>query len=129
MTDDIGHYRLHGLAPGEYFVSASLTAGLMFGQSEDRIGYAPTFYPGTGVQSEAQRVAVSVGQETQQANIPLSPTRISTISGKAVSASGKPIFRGLLMLGSMGPRRLSRHDDGHIAEARRHLSVLECDTG
>jgi hypothetical protein len=102
MTDDIGQYRLHGLAPGEYFVSASMTAGLMFGQSEDRIGYAPTFFPGTAVQSEAQRVSVSVGQETQQTNIPLSPSRISTISGKAVSASGKPIFRGLLMLGSMG---------------------------
>src|SRR5688572_7105764 len=43
-TDDIGQYRLHGLAPGEYFVSAAVTAGLMFGQSEDRIGYGQTFY-------------------------------------------------------------------------------------
>jgi hypothetical protein len=101
-TDDIGQYRLHGLAPGEYFVSAAMVAGLMFGQSEDRVGYAQTFYPGTAVQSEAQRVTVSVGQETQQTNIPLSPSRISRISGKAVSASGKPIFRGFLMLASMG---------------------------
>jgi protocatechuate 3,4-dioxygenase beta subunit len=102
MTDDIGQFRLHGLAPGEYFVSATMMAGLFFGQSEDRVGYAPTFYPGTAVQSEAQRVTVSVGQETQQINIPLSPSRISTISGKAVSASGRPIFRGLLMLSSLG---------------------------
>ena len=104
VTDDIGQYRLHGLLPGEYFVSASMTTGLMSGQSEDRIGYAPTFFPGTSLQSEAQRVTVSVGQETQHTNIPLSPGRISTISGKAVSASGKPIFRGMLMLGSLSAR-------------------------
>jgi hypothetical protein len=101
-TDDIGQYRLHGLSPGEYFVSASMMAGLMFGQSDDRMGYAPTFYPGTAVQAEAQRVSVALGQETQQINVSMARTRIATISGRAVSASGKPIFRGILMLASLG---------------------------
>lgn len=102
ITDDIGQYRLHGLSPGDYFVSASLMAGLMFGQSDDRIGYAPTFYPATAVQAEAQRVTVAVGRETQQINISMARSRISTIAGKAVSSNGKPIYRGMLMLVSLG---------------------------
>jgi Carboxypeptidase regulatory-like domain len=101
QTDDIGQFRLHGLSPGEYFVSASMLAGMMFGQSDDRVGYAQTFYPGTAVQNEAQRVTVTVGQETQQINIAMASTRISTVSGRAVSSSGKPIARGMLMLASL----------------------------
>jgi hypothetical protein len=46
---------------------------------------------------------VTVGQETQQINISMARTRISIISGKAVSASGKPVFRGILMLVTLGP--------------------------
>ena len=97
-TDDIGQFRLHGLAPGEYFVSAQMSAGLMFGQSDDRMGYGTTYFPGTAVQAEAQRVRVAVGQETSQINIAMATSRVATISGSAVSSSGRPITRGMLML-------------------------------
>jgi hypothetical protein len=103
VTDDIGQYRLHSLSPGEYYVSASLMGMLMLGQSDDRVGYAPTFYPGTAVQGEAQRVSVSVGEEAQQINFAMALTRVATISGTAVSASGKPITRGMLTLITSGP--------------------------
>ena len=99
-TDDIGQFRLHGLSPGEYFVSAQMSAGLMFGQSDDKVGYGTTYFPGTAVQTEAQRVRVAVGQETPQINITMATSRIATISGTAVSSSGRPITRGLLMLTS-----------------------------
>ncbi len=99
-TDDIGQFRLHGLSPGEYFVSAQMSAGLMFGQSDDKVGYGTTYFPGTAVQTEAQRVRVAVGQETPQINITMATSRIATISGTAVSSSGRPITRGFLMLAS-----------------------------
>jgi hypothetical protein len=103
-TDDIGQFRLHGLSPGEYVVSAQMSPGIMmFGQSDDRVGYATTFYPGTAVQTEAQRVTVTVGRETDQINIAMASSRVATISGTAVSASGKPIVRGMLMLMAMSP--------------------------
>jgi Carboxypeptidase regulatory-like domain len=102
QTDDIGQFRLHGLAPGEYFVAAAMSPGvMMFGQSDDRVGYTTTFYPGTAVQSEAQRVSVAVGRETDQINMTMASSRIATISGTAVSSSGKPIVRGMLMLTAM----------------------------
>ena len=99
-TDDIGQFRLHGLSPGEYFVSAQMQAGLMFGQSDDRIGYGTTYFPGTAVQTEAQRVSVALGRETSQINITMATSRIATISGTAVNSSGRAISRGILMLTS-----------------------------
>jgi hypothetical protein len=99
-TDDIGQFRLHGLSPGEYFVSAQMQAGLMFGQSDDRVGYGTTYFPGTAVQTEAQRVSVALGRETSQINITMATSRIATISGNAVSATGRPVTRGILMLTS-----------------------------
>jgi hypothetical protein len=99
-TDDIGQFRLHGLSPGEYFVSAQMSAGLMFGQSDDKVGYGTTYFPGTAVQTEAQRVRVAVGRETSQINITMATSRIATISGTAVSSSGRAISRGILMLTS-----------------------------
>ena len=77
-----------------------MSAGLMFGQSDDKVGYGTTYFPGTAVQTEAQRVRVAVGQETPQINITMATSRIATISGTAVSSSGRPITRGLLMLTS-----------------------------
>ena len=100
MTDDIGQFRLHGLSPGEYFISAQMSPGLMFGQSDDKVGYGTTYFPGTAVQAEAQRVRVAVGQETAQINIAMATSRVATISGTAVSSSGRPVTRGLLMLSS-----------------------------
>ncbi len=49
-TDDQGHYRLFGLPPGEYYVSAMLRSG--GGEVTDPMGgepsgYAGTYYPGT----------------------------------------------------------------------------------
>jgi carboxypeptidase family protein len=99
-TDDIGQFRLHGLSPGEYFVSAQMQAGLMFGQSDDRVGYGTTYFPGTAVQTEGQRVSVALGRETSQINITMATSRIATISGTAVSSSGRAITRGILMLSS-----------------------------
>ncbi len=99
-TDDIGQFRLHGLTPGDYFISAQMSTGLMFGQSDDRVGYGTTYFPGTAVESEAQRVRVAVGQETAQINITMATSRVATITGSAVNSAGKPISRGLLMLRS-----------------------------
>lgn len=102
-TDDIGQYRLHGLPPGDYYVAAAMMGGLMIGQSDDRVGYAQTLYPGTAVQAEAERVSITEGQEAPQVNFAMAPTRVATISGTAVNSSGRPISRGMLTLISTSP--------------------------
>jgi len=101
LTDDIGQFRLHGLSPGDYVISAATSFGLLFGSSDDRTGYATTYYPGTLSAIEAQRVRVSEGQEIPQITFNMAATRIATISGTAVNSSGKPITRGFISLATL----------------------------
>jgi hypothetical protein len=85
-TDDTGAFRLYGLAPGDYYVSARSRANPLE-QPGDTSGFAPTYYPGTGNASEAQRVTVGAGEEVS-IGFSLLPVRLVRISGTAVSQSG-----------------------------------------
>ena len=63
-TDDHGEIRLSGLAPGEYFVSAS--PGPFAGPPPSvapREHEVLTFYPGADTDAEAQPVTVGIGDE------------------------------------------------------------------
>ena len=94
-TDDTGSFRLYGLAPGEYYVSAvNRTSPLE--QGGDTAGFAPTYYPGTGNVNEAQRVVVGAGEEVS-VGFALLPVRLVRISGTVVSQSGE-IGGGMVQL-------------------------------
>ena len=108
-TNDLGQFRIYGLAPGEYYVSATLrtmdtmvmdimgTQGGPTGSNQNS-GYAPTYYPGTPSPSEAQRVSVGIGQELSSVDISLQPVRLAKITGTAVSSEGKPMGGAMIML-------------------------------
>jgi hypothetical protein len=91
MTNDIGEFRIFGLPPGQYYLSATLRGGMgamMDAASEDRSGYAPTYYPGTPNVGEAQRINVALGQSISDISMALVQTRTARISGTAVEWSG-----------------------------------------
>lgn len=102
-TNDIGEYRMYGLAPGQYYITAqqqqqafqfiggpnNQTEG-----AEARNGYARTYYPGTADLSRAQKITVGIAQTFTEMNIMLLPTRLATISGVAVDQQGQPLGRG-----------------------------------
>jgi len=62
-----------------------------FDSSDDRAGYAPTYFPGTPNIAEAQRVTVAVGQTVTDLNMTLIPTRLARISGTAVDSQGRAV--------------------------------------
>ena len=98
-TNDIGEYRLFGVAPGQYFVSATMRFfNFSDAASDDRSGYAPTYYGGTTNVNDAQRITLTVGQQLNDINIALAPTQLARISGTAVSSDGKPLVGGFLTL-------------------------------
>ena len=99
-TNDIGEYRIFGLAPGQYFLSAAQQSGamMMADTSDDRSGYAPTYYPGTPDASQAQRITIGMGQTVTDINLALVPTRTARISGTAVDSNGKPLAGGIVMV-------------------------------
>lgn len=99
QTNDIGEFRLFGLSPGNYYVSATWrnTMG-MGGDIDDRTGYAPTYYPGTPNSAEAQRITVGVGQTVSDINISLVSTKTARISGTVIDSQGLPVTRGTVMV-------------------------------
>jgi hypothetical protein len=97
QSNDIGVYRVFGLPPGEYIVSATLGSRDFGEQDQDASGYAPTYYPGTPNVAEAQRVAVAVGQEAG-ADFQLVPARLSKISGTVTDSTGRPLGSGSVAL-------------------------------
>jgi hypothetical protein len=107
-TNDLGEFRLFGLAPADYYVSVTVRAGNPIDDSTDRTGYAPTYYPSTPDLSAAQRISVSTGQTVTNIELMLVPTRVARVSGFLVDASGAPARGGsvsasLREMGFMGP--------------------------
>jgi len=98
QTNDVGEYRLFGLSPGEYYVSATIRNLNFAGDaSDDHTGYAPTYYPGTANGPEAQRVTVQVGQSLSEVNITLVAARTATITGTVIDSEGRPVLQGNVM--------------------------------
>jgi len=93
MTNDIGEFRLFAIPPGQYYLSATLrNMGGMMADSDDRSGYAPTYFPGTSNMAEAQRVTIGLGQIVSDVNMALTTTRTARISGIAVDSQGRPMM-------------------------------------
>ena len=94
LTDDRGEYRIHGLGPGTYYVSAA-TDTVSTGTPGQTSQLAATYYPGTANVSEAQPVTVGAGEELLNVSFNLTRTRVAKISGVAVASSGEPMTAAL----------------------------------
>ncbi|HEY2433449.1 MAG TPA: carboxypeptidase-like regulatory domain-containing protein [Vicinamibacterales bacterium] len=131
-TNDLGQFRIYGLPPGEYYVSATLrnmtmmamdlVGGGAAGANSQTSGYASTYYPSTPNAGEAQRVSVAIGQELTTVDIQLQPVKLARVSGAAIGSDGKPMGGAIVMLMSsakdalmFGPGATTRTDkDGNF---------------
>jgi protocatechuate 3,4-dioxygenase beta subunit len=106
MTNDIGEFRIYGLPPGQYVISATYRAtnfdflgnSSSADRDRDRSGYAPTYYPGTANAADAQRLTVGLGQKISDVTIALLPTRLARISGTAVDSDGHAFANAMVMM-------------------------------
>ena len=98
QTDDRGQYRVFGLPPGDYFVSA--TAGGIeqilrqaigpFGgvdQAPESTGYAPTYYPGVVTAADAMKVKVAAAQELGSIDFQVQVVQLATVKGVVAGGS------------------------------------------
>ncbi|HJZ71446.1 MAG TPA: carboxypeptidase-like regulatory domain-containing protein [Vicinamibacterales bacterium] len=99
-TDDLGHFRIAGLAPGEYMLAAFVGQIIGTLPSVGLPGYTTTFFPGTIDARESQPVAVSAGQDLSGIDLSLVRVRTARVSGQAFDASGEPITGGIVMMPS-----------------------------
>ena len=95
ISDDTGAFRVYGLMPGDYYVSALLRA---LDDPNDDATYAPTYFPGTGAVADAQRITIGLGQEQGNINFGLLPVRAIRITGTATDSSGAPLAGGVVAL-------------------------------
>ena len=98
QSDDTGAFRLFGLTPGDYYVSATVRALPVDDPTLEAAGYAPTYYPGTGNVAEAQRVTIGVGQELTNVSFALLPVRTVRVTGRAINSMGDPLGGGIARL-------------------------------
>jgi hypothetical protein len=115
QTDDRGEYRIYGLQPGDYYVSATVPrglagrgmrvavaaglgaeaprAGMRFAAGDpgeidgDDVGYAPTYYPGVTNVAEAGRVRAAIGEEVASIDFAVALVPMARILG-VVSVTG-----------------------------------------
>jgi hypothetical protein len=102
-TNDRGEFRIFGLKPGSYYVSAKPDtanaialaqdggAGINAVGSDD--GLATTYYPGTTNLADAQILRVELQREATAA-FSLVPSRMVRISGIVRDAQGRPVSSG-----------------------------------
>jgi hypothetical protein len=101
-TDDRGEFRLYGLVPGDYYISAKpANIGGMRQQPLEQ-GAATTFYPGTQDVVEARRVRAVAGRETGPLAFALGTTRLARVRGFAFGSSGTPL-RGTVSIAHRDP--------------------------
>ena len=92
-TDDLGQFRLFGLAPGTYIVRADFRMGMFssgpYEVEGESVGFSTTYAPGTPSRSDAVRVRVVAGAEAT-ADIRLLESRIFKVTGAILTSNGEP---------------------------------------
>jgi 5-hydroxyisourate hydrolase-like protein (transthyretin family) len=87
FTNDLGEYRLFGVAPGKYYLSATYREGAdgaldRSATSQPDEDYVPTYYPGTIEATTAAELNVMPGSELRNFNFALSKTRTVRLRGR-----------------------------------------------
>jgi Carboxypeptidase regulatory-like domain len=97
-SNDLGEFRLFGIPPGQYYLTATLPRFSMSDESANMPAYAPTYYPGTASVAEAQRLTIAAGQTVTGINMTVLSVRGMRVSGTIVDAGGRPANSGSVML-------------------------------
>ncbi len=85
-TDDTGAFRLFGLSPGTYYVTAMLRASTDTDNIQNTIG-AMTYYPGTADVAYAQPIIMR-GSEESIISFQVTPVRSVSVNGTVYGANG-----------------------------------------
>ena len=99
FSNDLGEFRIFGVPPGQYYLQATWrnVSPIGFGNSENRNGYAPLFFPGTLEIAQAQRLTIGVGTEVSDVVMTMKPIKAVTVTGTIVDSRGQAM-NGMLLV-------------------------------
>jgi protocatechuate 3,4-dioxygenase beta subunit len=87
-TNDLGEYRVFGLPPGRYYVSANSRQNYTLPQAEDE--YVTTFFPRTTDAAAAAPMDVAPGAQLRNVDIPLAKMHTATVRGHVATEIRPP---------------------------------------
>ncbi len=110
QTNDLGQFRIYGLSPGDYYVSATFARRRHHGDGDRTCPRWPVavraavrrgrfrtpdtrrpISPEHTNGADAQKITLGVGQEAQSTDFALLPVRLAKITGTVISSDGKPV--------------------------------------
>ena len=98
-TNDIGEFRIAGLAAGEYLVAALPRMQDPFVADDgDGTTVVATYYPGTSDRSGAQALTLAVGEMKDGLQFSPVTARAYRVSGVVVDAAGRAVQGAMVML-------------------------------
>jgi hypothetical protein len=107
MTDDLGQYRLGGVPPGRYYVSAQTRGTGWDGwnkvdhsptSTQPEYASVPTFFPGVQDRAVATPIVVVAGARVSGIDITLLRTRVFNVTGRVIQPGGAAADRVSLEL-------------------------------
>jgi hypothetical protein len=102
-SDDEGHYRISGLPVGEYLVKAEIKlidmkVDNLFGENHSvyfNSGYTLSVYSGGALRTrDAKAIKLQEGEEADMADIEIPVSKLHTVSGSILDASGHTVNAG-----------------------------------
>jgi len=86
-TDDLGHFRVHSLPPGDYYLQAvPSTRALAAGRGT---AVARTYYPGTATVNDAKLVTLAIGQDAVGLDFVIRRVPVARVSAQVLDSTGK----------------------------------------
>jgi hypothetical protein len=97
-SDDRGEFRLYGLPPGQYYVSASDPAFRSVATVKGVLRYAPTYYPGVPFADQAKPIVVPATGTAPAIEFKLRILPPAQVSGQIVSHDARELTSGAIIM-------------------------------
>jgi protocatechuate 3,4-dioxygenase beta subunit len=101
-TNDLGEYRVFGLEPGRYYLTATYRGSAFIANTAGgpavEENYVPTYYPGSNDPASAAPLEISAGSQLRGIDMTLLRTRTVRIRGRVSSALGSPLPKSTMVM-------------------------------
>ena len=98
QTDDRGEFRLFGLAPGNYYVSAADPAFRAVSTPKGVLHYSPTYFPGVSFADQARQIVLTGSGDPPKVEFRLKLVPPARVSGQLSSSDGRQLFSAAIIM-------------------------------
>jgi len=102
QTDDRGEFRLFGLPPGQYYVSASDPAFRSVMTAKGVLRYSPTYYPGVPFADQAKTIMLTGSEQPLRVEFALKLVPPARVSGQIAAEDGRQLLNGVIIMSPRG---------------------------